>query len=181
MKFSYVSGNPALDLTGTVECRREAASDLLTCPGDLEQWVGACEELPSGVSADAAALDHARRLREALHRLAVDRVQGRAFTQADLQFVNAAATGAVPTVELADEGLLFRGDIRSALTQVARSGITLLGDRSARIKECGGTDCTRLYVDRSRGGRRTWCGMETCGNRVKAAAYRARRHSAVQD
>ncbi|MGW1549197.1 CGNR zinc finger domain-containing protein [Streptomyces sp. NPDC002346] len=30
-------------------------------------------------------------------------------------------------------------------------------------------------VDRSHGGRRPWCAMDPCGNRVKAAAHRARK------
>ncbi|MGA4845178.1 CGNR zinc finger domain-containing protein [Streptomyces sp. G5(2025)] len=29
----------------------------------------------------------------------------------------------------------------------------------------------------STGRRREWCAMRTCGNRVKAASYRARQHS----
>ncbi|WP_442789047.1 CGNR zinc finger domain-containing protein [Glaciihabitans sp. GrIS 2.15] len=31
-----------------------------------------------------------------------------------------------------------------------------------------------MFAGRSRGARRTWCGRDECGNRVKAAAYRAR-------
>ncbi|MGI5425384.1 CGNR zinc finger domain-containing protein [Streptomyces sp. CA-179760] len=55
----------------------------------------------------------------------------------------------------------------------------MLADPHARLKECGRPGCTRVYLDRSRGGRRAWCGMEECGNRVKAAAYRARRRGAA--
>lgn len=43
------------------------------------------------------------------------------------------------------------------------------------LKECGNPECTRIYIDRSRGMRRQWCGMESCGNRIKAAAYCARK------
>ncbi|MFJ2397220.1 CGNR zinc finger domain-containing protein, partial [Streptomyces sp. NPDC087843] len=32
-------------------------------------------------------------------------------------------------------------------------------------------------LDRSRGHRREWCAMKTCGSRVKSAAYRARQRS----
>nr|WP_272918512.1 CGNR zinc finger domain-containing protein [Nocardiopsis alba] len=53
----------------------------------------------------------------------------------------------------------------------------MLADPEVALKECGRPDCTRLYLDRSRGARRTWCGMDECGNRVKAAAYRARRRA----
>jgi predicted RNA-binding Zn ribbon-like protein len=45
-------------------------------------------------------------------------------------------------------------------------------------RECERPACTRLFVDRSRGGTRAWCGMAECGNRVKAADYRARKAAA---
>ncbi|MGS2586154.1 CGNR zinc finger domain-containing protein [Streptomyces hebeiensis] len=51
--------------------------------------------------------------------------------------------------------------------------------KSSVLVECGRTVCTRICLDRSRGARRTWCGMDECGNRVKAAAYRARRRSST--
>ncbi|GAA2099985.1 CGNR zinc finger domain-containing protein [Streptomyces albiaxialis] len=173
--FAFVSGNPALDLVATVESRRDAPRDMLATPADLERWVQQCDELPDRVTAGAAGLDAALTLREALHRLALDRVEERPFTPSALDVVNGAAARPLPTVELGDAGLRLTGDLRSALAQVARAGVTLLADRRAPVKECGRPSCTRLYVDRSRGARRTWCGMDACGNRVKAAAYRARK------
>ena len=80
---------------------------------------------------------------------------------------------------LTDAGLRTSGDLRSGTLTMARSGIAVLADRDACLKECGRTDCTRIYLDRSRGARRTWCGMDACGNRVKAAAYRARRRGSA--
>ncbi|WP_256862954.1 CGNR zinc finger domain-containing protein [Microbispora sp. GKU 823] len=49
------------------------------------------------------------------------------------------------------------------------------GTSPVRVRECARPECTRLFVDRSRGGTRHWCGMEECGNRVKAANYRYRK------
>lgn len=46
------------------------------------------------------------------------------------------------------------------------------------MKECGNPEWTRVYIDCSRGMWRQWCGMESCGNRIKAAAYRARKKTA---
>jgi predicted RNA-binding Zn ribbon-like protein len=176
--FSFVSGNPALDLVGTVWSRRTKPVDLLTAPADLEQWVLECDELPDQVNADVATFTFALQLREAIYQLALDRLRDRRFAPTSLTIVNDAAAGLVPTVQLSDAGLRLSGDLRSALTHVARSGIAVLADRNAYLKECGRPDCTRLYLDRSHGARRTWCGMEGCGNRVKAAAYRARKQSA---
>lgn len=172
-----MSGAPALDLTGTVGTRRDTPDDLLATPADLERWVAACPGLPDGVTADAAAFASAMSLREAVYRLALDRVRGRAFDRGSLDVVNRAAAGPPPTVTLGATGMRVTGDLTSVLTQLARDAITLLADPSACLKECGRADCTRIYLDRSRGARRTWCGMESCGNRVKAAAYRARKRA----
>ncbi|MFD0660841.1 CGNR zinc finger domain-containing protein [Thermocatellispora tengchongensis] len=48
-----------------------------------------------------------------------------------------------------------------------------------RVRECAFPECTRVFIDRSRGGNRQWCGMEECGNRVKAANYRSRKSKAA--
>ena len=175
--FAFVSGNPALDLAGTVGSRRDAPIDTLATPADLERWVAACAELPSQVTADAATFEQALELREALYRLALDRVLDQSFDRAALKTVNRAAAGPVPALELGDAGARISGDLRAVLAHLARSGITLFADREACLKECGRASCTRIYVDRSRGTRRTWCGMDECGNRVKAAAYRARQRA----
>ncbi|MFE6161359.1 CGNR zinc finger domain-containing protein [Streptomyces sp. NPDC056486] len=177
MKFAFVSGNPALDLVGTVESRRDKSVDLLMTAADLEDWISECDELPAQVTVDAAAFTAVLELREAIYQLALDRMHSRRFTQAALDTVNEAAAGQVPTVELSDDGLHLSGDLRAAQAHVARSGIAVLADLHACLKECGRAACTRLYLDRSRGARRTWCGMESCGNRVKASAYRARRQA----
>lgn len=177
MRFTFVSGDPALDLVGTVEFRRDRPVDLLVAPADLERWVRDCDELPSQVSADVATFTSALQLREAIYELALDRMRGRRFTRASLDILNGAAAEPVPLVELSDAGSQLSGDLRSALAHVARSAIVTLDDHQVCLKECGHPQCTRLYLDRSRGARRRWCGMDGCGNRVKAAAYRARRRT----
>ncbi|MFC9510016.1 CGNR zinc finger domain-containing protein [Streptomyces sp. NPDC057002] len=178
MDFTFVSGDPALDLTGTVLSRRDEPVDLLTAPADLERWVAACDGLPDRVTADGQTFASALSLREALHRLALDRVLDRPFDPGSLDLVNGTAAGPPCVIELGDAGLHTSGDLPATLSQLARSGITLLADPHACLKECGRPGCTRVYLDRSRGARRAWCGMEECGNRVKAAAYRARRRGA---
>ncbi|WP_062206752.1 ABATE domain-containing protein [Streptomyces sp. NBRC 109706] len=181
MEFAFVSGDPALDLVATVESRRGAAVDLLAAPEDLERWIRACDGLPDEVAVDAASFAAALRLREAIYRLTLERLRGDRFTPAGLAVVNGAAAGPALGVELSDAGLRLSGGADAVLAQLARQGITLLADRLACLKECGRADCTRVYLDRSRGGRRTWCGMDACGNRVKAAAYRARRRAAREE
>lgn len=172
-----MSGNPALDLAGTVVSRRDEPIDVLAAPADLERWVVECAEFPDRASADFATFESALALREATYRLALDRVLGRPFDPGSLEIVNDTAAGPMTTIKLGDTGLQISGDLVAVLTQTARSGIAVLADPHSCLKECGRTGCTRIYLDRSRGARRTWCGMDECGNRVKAAAYRARRRA----
>jgi predicted RNA-binding Zn ribbon-like protein len=51
-------------------------------------------------------------------------------------------------------------------------------DRQA-LHWCADPSCTRPFIDRSRGHRRRWCGMKGCGDRAKAAAYRARQREKI--
>lgn len=43
-----------------------------------------------------------------------------------------------------------------------------------RIRICDNDRCRWVFFDASRTGRRRWCDMATCGNRAKAARFRAR-------
>ena len=52
------------------------------------------------------------------------------------------------------------------------------GPDRALLRWCADAYCTRPFIDRSRGGRRRWCGMAGCGDRAKAAAYRMRKREA---
>lgn len=45
---------------------------------------------------------------------------------------------------------------------------------AARLKACPGPECAWVFRDTSRNGSRRWCDMAWCGNRAKAAAFRAR-------
>jgi predicted RNA-binding Zn ribbon-like protein len=42
------------------------------------------------------------------------------------------------------------------------------------IRACEGSACTLMFLDRTKAHARRWCSMAVCGNRAKAAAFRAR-------
>jgi predicted RNA-binding Zn ribbon-like protein len=46
---------------------------------------------------------------------------------------------------------------------------------SDRFRTCAAPDCSGLFVDTTRAGRRKYCQPSICGNRQNVAAYRARR------
>ncbi|MFD6155311.1 CGNR zinc finger domain-containing protein [Nocardia sp. NPDC060256] len=172
--FTFVSGNLALDFAGTVKARTGSFDDALDAPAALADWLVAAELLDRAPDCDAATLDRAVRLREAAYRMAVAVSLGEPLAEADRRIVNDCATGELPAISLRPDGTVTRtGTPAAALTAIARSAVELLGG-SATIKECGRPECTRLYIDASRGGTRRWCDMTICGNRVKSAAFRAR-------
>lgn len=177
MGFVFVSGNIALDLAGTRKWRRTEPEELLGSAADLERWFAESPDLPADLTADAASLRIALNLREAVYRLAHNRLEAAPFDPDDLAVVNTLAAQPGLRVELRADGVARFGDARAALADIARSAVEALADIETPMKECGRPTCTRIYFDRSRGARRTWCGMDECGNRVKAAAYRARKRA----
>ena len=62
------------------------------------------------------------------------------------------------------------------LVPVAEAIAELLaqGDFSL-IRKCENPDCTLWFYDRTKSHHRRWCSMAVCGNRMKVAAFRARR------
>ena len=57
---------------------------------------------------------------------------------------------------------------------VAHSAATLFADVDRnRVRKCG--QCVLHFYDTSKKGTRRWCSMQLCGNRLKVAAYAARR------
>lgn len=45
----------------------------------------------------------------------------------------------------------------------------------ALVRKCENPDCTLWFYDKTKSHRRRWCTMAICGNRMKVAAFRARK------
>lgn len=93
-----------------------------------------------------------------------------------------ALTGARPQLDRHDGEpwhLHFHGSNDSLVTGWAAGcatglAVVLGSDLYGRLGVCTADRCDRVYVDTSRNGTRRFCST-TCQNRVKAAAFRARR------
>jgi predicted RNA-binding Zn ribbon-like protein len=173
----FVTGNVALDFVATVAERGTTDSEHLREPADLGEWIAQSGIVDRAPAVGAAGLERAKALREALFALIAAAIGGCPAPPEALAAVNAAAAAPPPTPVL-DTGLRREGDLDAVLSALARAALELLGGPERdRVKWCAAQRCTRPFVDRSRGGRRRWCGMAGCGDRAKAAAYRARRRA----
>ncbi|MEU1511348.1 CGNR zinc finger domain-containing protein [Streptomyces sp. NPDC005811] len=172
----FLCGDPALDLAATLRARRSERFEMFVSPERLDAWFLESGVVDAVTPSGAADVDHAKLLREAIYELVVTRLTGDAYDRRALAVVNSAARRPAAVPQLTPAGRWTDATPQEALSTVARHAVALLsGPDAPLLKECGNPECTRVYLDRSRGVRRQWCGMESCGNRLKAAAYRARR------
>lgn len=172
MEFAFVAGNLALDFVATVASRDTVAVERVPTPDALAEWFalsGAVSEPPEVSQAD---YDRAIALREVLYSALRARASGAPVDQGAIALVNAVAARPTPVPELIDGGVRALGSADGVLALIARAAQHALTD--TRLRFCDGQDCTRPFIDASRGRTRRWCGMAGCGDRAKAAAYRRR-------
>ncbi len=68
-----------------------------------------------------------------------------------------------------------RADPLAALVPVARSAAELIEEGpGAPVRKCANPKCVLYFYDASRTGKRRWCSMAVCGNRMKVAAHARR-------
>jgi predicted RNA-binding Zn ribbon-like protein len=181
VSFELVAGRPVLDFVATVAERHTTRLEHLRSGDDLADWVQHVGLVDRRLRVDDGDLARAVALREALFGVVSAALDGTTVSSRDRALVNAAAADPRPTLRLTAEGAVRRtGDLDAVLAFLARDLLDLLGgpDRAA-LRWCADPACTRVVLDRSRGGRRRWCGMRGCGDRAKAAAYRQRRRAAT--
>jgi predicted RNA-binding Zn ribbon-like protein len=179
LAFRFVAGDRALDLLSTLGNRHTQPVERLREPVDLDRWLDEAG-LPVTRRASQSDLRSARRLRETVNRVTRATLTGASPAHDDLRELNEWALRP-PLAPQADPSLqphwVAKSPVSAALALVAREAVELLTspDRSL-IRECAASpDCSLLYLDRSRAGRRRWCEMQTCGSRAKMVSYR-RRH-----
>ena len=181
----FIGGNPAIDLTNTVFTRHMPTedNDLLNAPQDVGNWLqfaglatSAQANAISGIL-DPEFLENIRKLREASF-LVFNALAGEKPPASDalgLLFALAAegfaahrlsprATSTTPEIAHFDDP---KG-IAAFLAAISVEAFIVLPRQ--RLHAC--PRCGWLFVDTSRGGRRRWCSMQTCGNREKASRHR---------
>jgi predicted RNA-binding Zn ribbon-like protein len=178
--FEFIADRPVLDFLSTVAERGTRDEEKLQSEQDLADWIEQSGIVDTAPPVTQHALVRGKALREAMFRLVATLIDHETPSVADRAIVNAAAEASPPQLRLDDDGLHRCGDTDAVLALLARDCLDLFDspDRAA-LRWCADVNCTRPFIDRSRGQRRRWCGMKGCGDRAKAAAYRRRRRTAL--
>ena len=180
MKFVYVSGRRCLDFAGTLRHRRSAREELLTDPDRLSKWAVQAGLVDAAIAVTQDDLAAALELREAIYRVVTAGLEHRSLQVADVDLLNDRASQPRLTPRLDPTGSTSRdGTASRLLASLAADLVDLLASGDIEnVKGCAHPNCTRLYLDSSRAKNRHWCGMSTCGNKVKVQAFRARQRAA---
>jgi predicted RNA-binding Zn ribbon-like protein len=183
-----------LDLINSVEYTDGVPEDHLPTVDALVGWfadhsLGHRDALDAQAAADSEAwLDRVRTCRLALRDVWDAAVEGRAVGQASVDTVNRVLAHA-PHVELrqtlAGVAVGHEHDATDPTSEaLARLADPLVAGIAAgdiaRWRICANDDCRWVFEDTSRGGRRRWCDMSSCGNRAKVRRFRSRRRTPAE-
>jgi predicted RNA-binding Zn ribbon-like protein len=177
--FRFRSGRLCLDFIATMGDRDHLAFDRWRNADDFARWCAAARLLGHDIAVSEAELAAARDLREALYRLVTDALDHKTPDPVDIARANEAARNPPLAPELIAIGQpsiwSSAAPHAAVLATVARDAIDLLsGTALNHVRKCADAHCSVLFVDNSRPGKRRWCAMNGCGNKVKKAAYRKR-------
>jgi predicted RNA-binding Zn ribbon-like protein len=152
-------------------------AELIHEAADLSRWLEILLDHPL-IRSRAADVASAKRLREAIWRMAERQVAAKPTLAEDVEVVNAAARKPSTVVQLGRDGTITKSAeaAQAALSTVARDAVDLFGGPfRSRVRACAAPDCDLLLVDMSRPGHRRWCSMYRCGTRAKMRQYRSRK------
>ena len=175
--FRFYLGAPSLNFSATLGFRRGERVERIPDAAALGRWLEGAG-LASGTLPTAKEYADALSLREAVYAVGDAVARGGAAPAGQVEIINEAARAPSPVVQLDPVTLGVRAaaprPVRAALAALAQDAIAVFGRERARLGTCDDEACGALMLSSSRGPRRRWCSMQTCGNRAKVAAYRAR-------
>ena len=180
----FIGNDLALDFINSAFGIGDSSWDCLADDAGAIAWLKAAGQLAPDFDAPGAGLAaQARSLRTVAVRL-IDPDKQR--DPRDLDVVNRILEAGRPVRTLvldANAKLVLmerrRDDsVASLLEPVATALVKLLTQGElAQVRQCEAHDCTLRFLDITKSGRRRWCSMAVCGNRMKVAAFRARKEA----
>jgi predicted RNA-binding Zn ribbon-like protein len=195
-----VGGDPALDFVNTVVGRDQAPRDWLDTYERLIEWAALVKLFPMDIlqrltkeatrepAAAMSALTRAKTLREQLFALLTNTINGKYPSTDALRLLRQHWLAGVNSFELRFKGGRL---VKEFGEEVDFDSITrLIGYRIVenvltspmeRFRKCQGPNCSWLFIDTSKGGRRRWCDMAVCGSAAKSRRFYARTTGASGD
>jgi predicted RNA-binding Zn ribbon-like protein len=189
-----IGGDAALDFVNTVTGRDQQPRDWLDSYARLLEWAMLVRLLPeknlraltrklhNEPAAAARALARAKALREELFALLSAIALGNAPPKSALATLREHWLAGTAAHELKfDDGRLIASvradsaelDLIAALVAY-RMVEHVLPQPVERLRICSGANCSWVFIDSSKAGRRRWCDMAVCGNVAKAQRFYAR-------
>ena len=190
----FIGGDAALDFVNTVTGRDQQPRDWLDGYARLLEWAtlvcllpeknlrALTKKMQSEPAAAARALTRAKELREELFALVSAVVSGNAPPKSALAKLREHWLAGSEAHELRFENGHVVADIRMdaadldliAAMVAYRMVEHVMPQPVERLRMCGGENCSWVFLDSSKAGRRRWCDMAVCGNVAKAQRFYAR-------
>jgi predicted RNA-binding Zn ribbon-like protein len=191
--FLFVANRPILDLLNTRPVLAEGPAELLPDFAALERWLLASGLINSGKTKNllrgwresreaAAFLKQLRAFRERLRDAVLRMESGSAPSDEFIREINAGLLEHPARTILRKSGgrvlreTLFEPQKPGDLWAPILNGVAeLLSEPDTqRLRKC--ESCVVHFFDTSKKGSRRWCSMNICGNKLKVATYRRRKH-----
>jgi predicted RNA-binding Zn ribbon-like protein len=186
----FVGGDPALDFVNTVTGRDQLPRDWLDSYARLIDWAALAGLFPRDVLQLLAkeakrkpveamrALVRAKTQREQMFALLTNIIGGGDPSDHALVLLRKHWLEGVNSIELRFVGgrivKHFRSEIDfDSIAKIIGYRVVedVLRSRKERLRMCQGTNCSWLFIDSSKAGRRRWCDMAVCGNAAKSRRF----------
>lgn len=192
----FIGGDAALDFINTVTGRDQAPRDWLDSYARLLEWAKCAALLPDKQvralarmseeqpAAATRALTRAKQLREQMFSVVSRVARGSAPTKDALAQLREHWIEGVAAHELRfSEGRIDPSLRANALNLDLIGSLAayrlvehVLSSPTQRLRICEGPNCSWVFLDTSKAGRRRWCDMAVCGNSAKARRFYERAH-----
>ncbi len=189
-----IGGHAALDFINTVTGRDQSPRDWIDSYERLLEWAAFVHLLPEtilralakkahmGPRAAAMALTRAKVLREALFEVVSRIIVRRAPPKQALALLSSYWIAGIKAHELCFDDARVSVKLRSnaidsdliawlVAYQMVEQVLSLPRER---LRICQGPNCSWVFIDTSKAGRRRWCDMAVCGNAAKSRRFQKR-------
>lgn len=177
-----VEGNLALDLVNTEEIRRGIRRDFISSAEEFSLWL-TTEELAGAVSHvqlpfevevwSSDDLERVHEVRSEVRELLERVAEGGQLDSGMIRRLESYTEQAPYTLRL-HEGRVLQVPVGKPVERlcslVAGEILELIGQGKIEyLRRCANPNCLFMFVDES--GRRKWCSMKRCGNRMKVMKH----------